>query len=324
MSAFVRLLSCLLGLAIPWAAAAQPFPSRPIVIVVPFPAGGPTDVVGRLLAQVMGEHLKVQVLIENVGGASGTVGAARAAKAAPDGHTLFLHNSSHATAPALYKSLSYDPVADFEPIGLVADVPQTVVAKPGLAPKTFAELIAHMRGRREGVTMANAGRGSGSHLCALMLANALDTPVTPVAYRGTGPAMNDLLGGQVDMMCDQITNTAPHIRAGSIQAYCVTTKTRVAALPDLPACAEAGLPGFEASVWHGLYAPKGTPAPVLAAVNEALRAALASNLVKQRLADLGTEPVPPADVAPEPLRAHLKDQIDKWGAVIKAARIPLE
>jgi tripartite-type tricarboxylate transporter receptor subunit TctC len=324
MSATIRFVSCMAGLLMACAAQAQTYPSRTITMIVPFPAGGPTDVVGRLLAQAMSEHLKAQVVVENVGGASGTVGAARAARAEPDGYSIFLHNSSHAAAPALYEKLTYEASKDFEPIGLVADVPQTLVAKKGFPAGDLKELIAFVKANKDKVSLANAGRGSGSHQCGLLLTNAIETPVTAVAYQGTGPAMNDMLGGRIDLMCDQVTNTSSQIMAGAVQAYCVTTKTRVAVLPSLPPCSEAGLPGFEASVWHGLYAPKGTPQPVVRKLNEALQVALTSDTVKKRLADLGTEPVPPQDVTPEALRAHLEAQLDKWGKVVKAARIPLE
>jgi tripartite-type tricarboxylate transporter receptor subunit TctC len=324
MRAKLRIASCMAGLVMACAAQAQSYPARTVTMIVPFPAGGPTDVVGRLLAQAMGEHLKTQVVIENVGGASGTVGAARAARAEPDGYTIFLHNSSHAVATVLYAKLAYDAVKDFEPIGLVADVPQTLVAKKGFPARDLKELIAYVKANGDKVSLANAGRGSGSHQCGLLLTNAIEASVTAVAYQGTGPAMNDMLGGRVDLMCDQVTNTSSQITAGSIQAYCVTTKSRVPALPAVPSCSEAGLPGFEASVWHGLYAPKSTPQPVLQALNEALKAALRSDFVKKRLGDLGTEPVPPQDVTPEALRAQLESQIDKWGKVVKAARIPLE
>ncbi|HEY8566962.1 MAG TPA: tripartite tricarboxylate transporter substrate-binding protein [Beijerinckiaceae bacterium] len=308
-----------LALLAPGVAAAQEYPARPITLIIPFPAGGPTDVVGRLLGQAMGTALRQQIVIESVGGAGGTVGAGRAARAAPDGYTLFLHNSSHATAPALYDKLAYDPIADFEPIGLVADVPQAVVARANFPAKSFAELVAQLKTNGDKITVANAGRGSASHLCALLLTGALNVKPTAVAYQGTGPAINDMLGGQVDVMCDQVTNTGPQIRAERIQGYCVTTKTRVAALPNLPPCAEAGLPGFEVSVWHGLYAPKGTPKPVIEQVTRALQAALRDETVKQRLADLGTEPVKQDDATPDALRAHLKAQVEKWAAVIKAA-----
>jgi tripartite-type tricarboxylate transporter receptor subunit TctC len=305
-------------------AAAQEFPSRPLTIIVPFPAGGPTDVLARLLANAMGANLKQQIIVETVGGAGGTIGAARAARAPADGYTIFLHNSSHSTAPALYAKLAYDPVADFEPIGLVADVPQTVVAKAGFPANDLKELIAHVKANKDKVNLANAGRGSASHLCGMLFTSAIETPLTTVAYQGTGPAMNDMLGGQVDVMCDQVTNTGAQIKAGKVKVYCVTTKTRVSTLPDVPPCADAGLPNFEASVWHGLYAPKGTPKPVLDRLNDALRSALRDEAVKQRLADLGAQPVPQDDVSPDALRRHLTAQVAKWGSVIKQAGLAPE
>ncbi len=318
-------MACGVGLSLLAApVSAQSYATRPITIIVAFPAGGPTDIVTRLLAPVMGAELGQQVVVENVGGAAGTVGVARAARAAADGHTLLLHNISHATAPALYKSLSYDPIADFEPIGLLADVPQTVVSKSGLAPKNTADLVAYLKANAGKVNMANAGRGSGSWLCGLLLTSAIGAPLTQVAYRGTGPALNDIVGGQVDVMCDQITNTIGQIRGGKIQPYCVTTKSRSVALPDVPACAEAGLPGFEASVWHGLYAPKGTPPAALEQINKALKTALADKTVIQRLADLGTAPAPDADVSPAALRAHLAAQVGKWGKTLDEAKIVKE
>jgi len=302
-------------------ALAQDYPARPITVIVPFAAGGPTDVVTRLLGQAMGVQLGQQIVVENVGGASGTVGAARAARSAPDGYTLFLHNISHATAPALYEKLSYDPVGDFEPIGLIVDVPQAIVSKNALPAKSLPELVAYLKVNRERVNLAQAGRGSGSHLCALLFMDATATKLTEVAYKGTGPAITDLMGGQVDVMCDQVSNTGGQIKGGTIRGYCVTTKTRVASLPDLPPCADAGLPGFQASVWHGLYAPKGTPQPVLAKIGDALKVALRDPTVRTRLAELGAQPVPESDVAPAALRAHLKAEIDRWAKVIKAAKL---
>jgi tripartite-type tricarboxylate transporter receptor subunit TctC len=305
-------------------ATAQDYPTRPITIIVPFPAGGPTDVLARLLANAMGANLKQQLIVETVGGAGGTIGAARAARAPADGYTILLNNSSHSSAPALYAKLPYDPVADFEPVGLVADVPQTVVAKAGFPANDLKELIAHVKANKDKINLANAGRGSASHLCGMLFTSAIETPLTTVVYQGTGPAMNDMLGGQVDVMCDQVTNTSAQIKAGKVKVYCVTTKTRVSTLPDVPPCAEAGLPHFEASVWHGLYAPKGTPKPMLERLNEALRSALRDETVKQRLAELGTQPVPQKDVSPDALRQHLISQVAKWSSVIKQAGLAPE
>ena len=244
-------------------AQAQEYPSKTITMVVPFSAGGPTDTVARLIAQAMGNELKQQVLVENVGGAGGTVAAARVARAAPDGYTTFIHHIGHSTAPALYRKLSYNAIDDFEPIGRVTDVPMTIVARKDFPPKDLKELITYVKANKDKVTYANAGLGAASHLCGTLFMSAIQTAVTTVPYKGTGPAMNDLLGGQVDFMCDQTTNTTGQIKGGKIKVYGVTSKTRVPSLPDVPTLNEAGLPNFEVSVWHGLYAPKGTPKPVI-------------------------------------------------------------
>jgi tripartite-type tricarboxylate transporter receptor subunit TctC len=300
-------------------AQAQAYPTKPITMIVPFAAGGPTDTVARLVAQSMGNTLKQQIIVENVGGAGGTIGAARAAKAAPDGYTLFLHHIGQSTAPALYRKLPYDAITSFEPIGLITDVPMTVVAKANFPAKDMKELITYVKANKDKVTYAHAGLGSASHLCGMLLQTAMGVELTTVPYKGTGPAMNDLLGGQVDFMCDQTTNTTSQIKGGKIKAYGVTTKTPVASLPNLPTLDKAGLPGFEVGVWHGLYAPKGTPKPTVDALSNALRAALRDPNVVKRFADLGTEPVPANQATPEALRTHLKQQIDLWGPIIKKA-----
>lgn len=303
------------------ASQAQDFPNKPVTIVVPFAAGGPTDTVARLVAQAMSTNLKQTVLIENVGGAGGTVGAGRVARAPGDGYTLLLHHIGQSTAPTLYRKLSYDPVQDFEPIGLITDVPMTFVARKDFPPKDMKDLIAYVKANKDKVTYANAGIGSASHLCGMLFMTSIQTDLTTVPYKGTGPAMNDLLGGQVDFMCDQTTNTTSQIKGGKIKAYAVTSKTRVPSLPDLPTVESAGLPGFEVGSWHGLYAPKGTPAPVVDRLSKALQAALQDPTVKQRFADLGTQPEPVNRATPEALRAHLRREIDKWAPIIKKAGI---
>ncbi len=272
-------------------AHAQTYPTKTITMIVPFAAGGPTDTVARLVAQSMGTKLKQQIIIENVGGAGGTIGAARVAKAAPDGYTLFLHHIGQSTAPALYRKLSYNAQTDFEPIGLVTDVPMTIVARKDFPAKDFKEFLSYVKANKDKITYANAGVGSASHLCGMLFMTAIGTDLTTVPYKGTGPAMNDLLGGQVDFMCDQTTNTTSQIKSGKIKAYGVTTKTRLASMPDLPTLNEAGLPGFEVAVWHGMYAPKGTPKPIIDTLASALQSALKDPNVKQRFNDLGTEPV---------------------------------
>ena len=302
-------------------AQAQTYPAKTITMVVPFAAGGPTDTVARLVAQSMGIKLKQTIIVENVGGAGGTIGAARVAKAAPDGYTLFLHHIGQSTAPALYRKLSYNAIDSFEPIGLVTDVPMTLVARKDFPAKDFKELLAYVKANKAKVTYANAGVGSASHLCGMLFMTAIGTDLTTVPYKGTGPAMNDLLGGQVDFMCDQTTNTTGQIKGGKIKAYAVTTKTRLATMPELPTMNEAGLPGFEVAVWHALYAPRGTPKPIVDALSGALLVALKDPVVKQRFADLGTEPVADNRAIPEALRVHLKSEIERWTPIIAKAGV---
>jgi tripartite-type tricarboxylate transporter receptor subunit TctC len=317
------LLSTLAALTVAFGATshAAEYPSKPITIIVPFAAGGPTDTVARLLGQAMGADLKQTVIVENVAGAGGTVGAGRVARADPDGYTIFLHHIGHSTAPALYKKLPYDAVNDFAPIGLVTDVPMTLVSRANFPPKDLKELVTYVKQNKDKVTYANAGVGAASHLCGMLFMTAIDTDLTTVPYKGTGPAMNDLLGGKVDFMCDQTTNTTSQIKAGKIKVYAVTTKKRVPSLPDVPTAAEAGLPNFEVTVWHGLYAPKGTPKPVVDRLNAALKTALKDPTLKARFADLGTEPVAESQATPEALNAYLKAQIAQWGPIIKKAGV---
>lgn len=302
-------------------AHAQNYPTKTITMIVPFAAGGPTDTVARLVAQSMGNKLKQQIIIENVGGAGGTIGAARVAKAAPDGYTLFMHHIGHSTAPSLYRKLPYNAQTDFEPIGLVTDVPMTIVARKDFPARDMKEFLSYVKANKDKVTYANAGVGSASHLCGMLFMTALGTDLTTVPYKGTGPAMNDLLGGQVDIMCDQTTNTTSQIKSGKIKAYGVTTKTRLANMPDLPTLAESGLPGFEVAVWHGLYAPKGTPKQVVDTLASALQTALKDPNVKTRFADLGTEPVTEKRATPEALRAHVKAEIERWSPIISKAGV---
>jgi tripartite-type tricarboxylate transporter receptor subunit TctC len=301
--------------------AADVYPSKTITMIVPFAAGGPTDTVARLVAQSMTSTLKQTVIVENVGGAGGTIGAARVAKSAPDGYTIFLHHIGHSTAPSLYRKLSYNAVDSFEPIGLVTDVPMTFIARGDFPAKDFKELVTYVKANKSKVTYANAGVGSASHLCGMLFMTAIDTELTTVPYKGTGPAMNDLLGGQVDFMCDQTTNTTSQIKGGKVKAYAVTTKTRVPSLPNIPTTAEAGLPGFEVAVWHALYAPKGTPKPTIDKLENALQVALKDATVKQRFADLGTEPVAADRATPEALSVFLKSEIAKWAPIIKKAGV---
>ncbi len=301
------------------AAQAQNYPTKTITMVVPFSAGGPTDTLGRTIAQAMTTALKQTVIIENVGGAGGNIGVDRVAKARPDGYTILLHHIGMSTSPALYRKLPYNPLTDFEYIGLVADVPMTLIAKQAFPAKDFKELLAYVKANKDKATLANAGLGAASHLCGLLFMSAIETDLTTVPYKGTAPAMNDILGGQVDLLCDQTTNTTGQIKNGKVKVYGVTTKTRVPSLKDIPTLQELGLKGFEVAVWHGIYAPKGTPKPALDALVAALQTALKDGNVKLRLAELGTEPVAQNRATPEALKTQLAAEIDKWGPVIKKA-----
>jgi tripartite-type tricarboxylate transporter receptor subunit TctC len=314
------LLACGLGLGLGMAQA-QTYPEKPVILVVPFAAGGPTDVVARMIAIPMGKSLGQTVLVENTVGAGGTIASQRVARAAPNGYTIFIHHMGMATAPALYKKLNFDTLKDFEYIGQVVDVPMTMLARKDFPANNFKELQAYLKANKEKVSMANAGLGAVSHLCGLLFMTALDTTLNTIPYKGTGPAMNDLLGGQVDLLCDQTSQTVPLIKENRVKVYGVTTLKRLEVLPNVPTLDEQGLKGFEVKVWHGMYAPKGTPAPVIDKVNEALRVALQDPMIKQRFKELSLE-VPPLDkVTPAGLKTHLEAEILKWGPVIRKAGI---
>ncbi len=301
--------------------AAQEYPTKSITLIVPFTAGGPTDTVARLIGTPMTKSLKQQIIVENVAGAGGTIAANRTAKAQPDGYTILIHHIGMSTAPALYRKLPYNPLTDFEYIGLINEVPMTLVAKRDFPPKDLKELIAYVKANKDRVNYANAGLGAASHLCGMLFMSAIQTEVTTVPYGGTGPAMNDLLGGQVDFMCDQTTNTTSQIKAEKIKVYGITSNKRVASLPNVPTMDEAGLKGFELSVWHALYAPKGTPKPIFDKVTKALQEALRDATVKQRFADLGSEPVAESRATSEAHRALLKSETDRWGPLIRKAGV---
>jgi len=299
------------------AAAAQDYPTKPINIIVPAAAGGPTDTLTRVLAQAMGEALRQQMIIENVGGAGGTIGINRAAKARPDGYTLLLYHIGMATSPALYRKLQYDTLNDFDYIGQVADVPMMLIAKKTMQASTFAEFLPYAKANKDKLTYANAGLGSASYLCGILFMSAIDANFTMVPYKGTGPAMNDLVGGQVDFMCDQTTNTVPQIKSGNVKAYGVTTASRLASMPDLPTLDEQGLKGFDLVVWNGLFGPKGMPKPAVEKLVAALQTAVQSPAFRARLADLGAEPVPLSKANPGSLGNLLKAEVDKWGPIIR-------
>ena len=322
-----RCSMCLLALAaLAGGVQAADFPikDKPITIVVPFAAGGPTDRVARDLAESMRKPLGgVIVVIDNAAGAGGTIGANKVAKAVPDGHTLFLHHIGMATSPALYRKLPYDTMEDFEYLGMVNEVPMTLIARPNIPANNFKELSAWITQQKGAVNLGNAGLGAASHLCGLLFQSALKVDMTTVPYKGTAPAMTDLMGGQIDLLCDQTTNTTSQIEGKKVKAFGVTTAKRLTtpALKDLPTLQEAGLKDFEVTIWHGLYAPKGTPADVLVKLNTALKAALKDPEFLKKEEALGAVVVNDKRTAPAEHKKFVAAEIAKWGPIIKAAGI---
>ncbi len=312
------LLAGMVALCATGASAQGAWPTKPVALVVPFAAGGPTDVVARTLAASMSKTLGQTVLVENKLGAGGTVAANYVVRAQPDGYTFFIHHNGMATAPALYRKLAFNPLTDFEYVSMAVDVPMTLLARKDFPAKDMKEFVAYVKANESKINLANAGLGAVSQLCGMMLERALGVKLTAVPFQGTAPAMNALLGGQVDILCDQTTQTIPQIKAGTVKLYGVTTKNRIKALPDAPTLAEQGLKDFEVLVWHGIYAPKGTPKPIIEKMNAAVRTALKDPDVVKRMADLGAEIAPDSKLSPEGLQTWLKSEIDKWGPVIKA------
>jgi len=316
-----RMLTAVLATLTATVALAE-YPDKPITIVVPFAAGGPTDKVARDLAEALRKPLpNATIVIDNTGGAGGTLGAAKVARAPNDGYTLLLHHIGMATSPALYRSLSYKTLEDFEYVGMVNEVPMTIIGKPTLPANNWAELTKWLEANKGKINLANAGLGAASHLCGLLFQQSLKIDMQTVPYKGTAPAMNDLLGGQVDLMCDQTTNTTGQIEAGKVKAFAVTTNHRLStpALSKLPTLEESGLKGFNVSIWHGLYAPKGTPKPVLDKLNTALKAALKDGDFIKRQEALGAVVITDARVNPAEHKKFVEAEINKWGPVIKAA-----
>ncbi|WP_062309942.1 tripartite tricarboxylate transporter substrate-binding protein [Polynucleobacter sinensis] len=312
--------SALLGSNI--ASAQKDWPTKSIQLIVPFAAGGPTDSIARLIAVPMGQALGQTVVVENVPGAGGTIASTKVARAAPDGYTIYIHHMGMATANALYDKLPYDPMTSFEYIGQVADVPMVLLGKKDLPANNFKELEAYIKANGSKVTMANAGPGAVSQLCGLLFQSRMGVKLTNIPYKGTGPALTDLLGGQVDLLCDQTTQTIPYIKDGRVKAFGTTTMKRLPAIPNVPTLNEQGLKGFEVKVWHGVYAPKGTPQPILDKINAALKKALNTPDVKKRLEDSNIDIVSADKISAKGLKDHLDKEINVWGPVIRKANIP--
>ena len=322
MKKFLSLATAVVGVALaPSAWAQAPFPGKPITMVVPFTAGGPTDLVARGLAQGMTKPLGQTVIVENTAGAGGTIAATRVKNAAPDGYTLLVHHIGMATAPALYRKLSYNPLTDFEPVAIAVNTPMTLIARADFPAKDVNEFVAYVKANKAKLNLAHAGIGSASHLCGLLFQSTIQTEVTTIPFKGTADALNAVIGKQVDFLCDQTTNTTQHINAGTVKAYGVTSQARLPTLPNLPTLDEAGLKGFQIGVWNAVYAPKGTPKAVIDKLAAAIQQAMKEPDFRKRMADLGSTVYAPEQSTPAALAAQLKSEIDRWGPVIKAAGV---
>jgi tripartite-type tricarboxylate transporter receptor subunit TctC len=313
-------LAALLSLGLAGPALAQSFPTKPVTVIVSFAAGGPSDVIARLLGEQMSKSLGQPVVVENIAGAGGTAGAKRAAAADPDGYTILIHHLALAAAPALYNNLGYDTKTAFAPIGLVNTGPMVIASKLALPPTDAKSFFPYIKANAEKLTVAHAGVGSNSHLCAVLMSQQLGAKFNQVAYRGTGPAMNDLVGGQIDVLCDQSTSAIPQITGKSIRAYAVTSAQRLDVLPGIPTMAEAGAK-LDMTIWHGLYAPKGTPAPVLDKLNAALRTALKEPSVVEKLKAFGTSTFPESQMTREAHAKLFDAEVDKWATSLAAAGV---
>ena len=318
---FIRTGLAMLLAASALQAWAQDFPNRAITMVMPYAAGGPGDTITRVFAGAMQKHLGQQIVVDNTAGASGSIGTAKVARAKADGYTLLMIHVSHATNQAMYKSLPYHPVDDFETIGRATSCPMVIVARNDFPAKNLNEFVAYLKANAAKVSLAHAGVGSASHLCGLMMMNALNVKLNEIPYKGTGPALTDLMGGQVDLLCDQTSGTVPSVKTGKIKAYASAGKTRLPQLPEVPAISDAGVEGFDINISFGLYAPKGTPKPVLDQLTGALQKSVSDPEVRQRLEAMGISAVS-ADLArPEALRAHLKNEIDTLGGLLIKAGV---
>jgi tripartite-type tricarboxylate transporter receptor subunit TctC len=301
-------------------AMAQNYPSRPITMIVPYPAGGPSDVVARIMAEGMSRVLGQNIVIENVGGAGGTIGTGRAASAEPDGYTVLAASmGSHVSAPALFPNLKYDSTKDFEPIGLTSHAPAAVVARKDFPAKDFKEFVAYLKKSGDSVKQAHGGVGSSSHMACLLFTSALGVKPNLVTYRGTGPALNDVIGGHVDFFCEQIVSVQGAVKGGTIKAFVVSGNSRSPALPDVPSAKDVGVADYQISIWSAIFAPKGTPQPIVAKLSDALNKALDDPAVAKRLGELGGTVPPKSERGPAHLAGVLKADIARWNPILKAA-----
>ncbi|QWE25180.1 tripartite tricarboxylate transporter substrate binding protein BugD [Polynucleobacter sp. AP-Elch-400A-B2] len=300
------------------------YPDKQITMVVPYAPAGSTDVMGRILAQTMSKNLGQPMVVDNTGGAGGTIGALRVVRAPADGYTILFHNMAQAASPALYSKLSYDPQTDFSAIGVVNDVPMVLVARKDFPANSLQGLIDYIKANPGKLNFANAGVGSTSNLCEVLMKSSLSADWTSISYKGTGPALNDLLAGQVDVICDQPASTLQHIKGGNLKALAVATKERISSLPQTPTFSQSGMPGFQLTVWHGLYAPKNTPKPVIDRLVASLNTALKDPLLVQRFTEMDAMIVPPSSATPAYLRNFLKGDVERWRIALKNVGIKPE
>jgi putative tricarboxylic transport membrane protein len=298
---------------------AQAYPNRTIRVIVPFAAGGPSDIIARIVADAIQPRLGQSVVIDNRAGGGANIGIGQAARAEPDGYTILIHHIGISTAATLYRKLPYDTKTAFAPIGLVTNAPMTIIGRPDLPPNTLAELVTYIKANGDKMTFGNAGLGAASHLCGMLFMTAVGKEILTVPYKGNAPIMNDLIGKQIDLSCDQTTNTTAPIASKLIKSYAITTKSRLGSMPDLPTADEAGLKGFEVGAWHGIYAPKGTPDDIIQKLSKTLQEALRDPDLVKRFNDINTEPVPQDQATPEALKAQLNSEVDRWAPLIKAA-----
>ncbi|GCA49420.1 tripartite tricarboxylate transporter family receptor [Sinorhizobium sp. KGO-5] len=316
---FLATLAASIALCATTAFAQEDYPSRTITLLVPFAAGGPTDTIARLTADAMSKSLGQQIVVENAVGAGGTIATRRASDAEPDGYTLLIHHVGISTAPTLYRKLPFDTLKDLQTIGLVSDAAMTVIARTDFPAQNFPDLVKYVKEKQADVTFANAGLGAASHLCGTLFMSSIGAQLTTVSYKGNGPIMTDLIGKQIDMTCDQVTNTLGPIKQNQVKAYVITSPERSKDLPDLVTAKETGFPQFELSVWHGLYAPTGTPEETVTKLSGALQAAMEDATLKERFAQLATAPASKDQATPAALRTKLESEINRWGPILKAA-----